>query len=62
MKQFSASFQFTRIGLIVEGAGVMETGREGLEGDGDSDGYPGRDGLEEDDEAKLWDVCEELAR
>ena len=57
MKQFSAPFQFARIGLIAEGVGVVETGREGVEGDR----HPGRDGLEKDDEAKLCESCEDLA-
>jgi hypothetical protein len=61
MKQFSAPFQFARIGLIAEGVGVMKTGREGVEGDGDGDRYPGRDGLEKYGEAKLCEGCEDLA-
>ena len=61
MKQFSAPFQFARIGLIAEGVGAVETGREGVEGDGNVDGYPDRDGLEKDDKAKLLEDCEDLA-
>ena len=61
MKQFSAPFQFARIGLIAEGVGVVETSRDGVEGDGDGDRYPGRDGLDKDDEAKLCEDCEDLA-
>jgi hypothetical protein len=58
MKQFSTPFQFARIGLIAEGVGVMDTGRDGVEGCSDGDRYPGRDGLDKDGEAKL---CEDLA-
>ena len=61
MKQFSAPFQFARIGLIAEGVGVVETGRDGVERDGDGDRYPGRDGLDKDDKAKLCEGCEDLA-
>ena len=39
----------------------MKTGRDGVEGDGDGDRYPGRDGLDKDDEAKLCEDCEDLA-
>ena len=39
----------------------METGRDGVEGDGDGDRYPGRDGLDKDDEAKLSEGCNDLA-